>query len=389
MSGLWTVFSKEVKDNLRDRRTVLSSLGMALLSPVLFMWLMSFVLEQAISDLEESVDLAVVGADNAPNLMAFLESNNVSPGEGPEDPEQAVKDRDHDVVLIIPDEYGERFESGTPATLRLVYDSSRAKDSEKDYRRVRGLIRGYSQQVGNLRLQVRGINPAITRPIQVDSTNVASPSARAVSLLGVIPYFVIFSVFMGGFYLAIDTTAGEREQGSLEPLLAQPVARATLALGKLLATAVFSAATLVLVLVAFSYAIEFVPLEQIGMSVEFGLDKVGTLFLGVLPLVLLAASFMMIIASFTKSFKEAQTYLTFVILVPTMPLLIVAFLAPQPQMSTMAIPSFSQALIINEIIKGESIAPELIGVSVISTLVIGLICSLVAIRLYQREGMLG
>ncbi|MEM1089173.1 MAG: ABC transporter permease [Pseudomonadota bacterium] len=388
MSALQTVFFKEVRDNIRDRRTVLSALGMAVLAPALFMGLMSFVLETTVSDVEKSISLPVVGMELAPNMMAFLRQNNIDPIAGPEDPDAAVSNRDYGVVLVIPENFGESLKAGMPAPLRLVYDSSRTKDSERDYRRVREVLRAYNSVLAGLRLQVRGISPTVVQPLAINVSNVASPSAQAISVLGVIPYFVIFSMFMGGFYLAIDTTAGEREQGSLEPLLAQPVARASLALGKLLATALFSAVTLLLVLLAFSFAIDLVPLEKVGMSVEFGLSKVLRLFATLWPLSLLAAAFMMVVASFTKSFKEAQTYLTVVILVPTLPLMLVAFLAPEATATTMAIPSFSQALIITEGIKGEWVSLPLTLLSMVTTLILGAALAFLAVKLYQREGIL-
>ncbi|MFK7957469.1 MAG: ABC transporter permease [Lysobacterales bacterium] len=388
MSALLTVFFKEVQDNVRDRRTVLSALGMAVLSPALFMGLMSFVLETTVSDAEKGITLPVVGMERAPNLMDFLRQNNVDPVKGPDNPDAAVANRDHGVVLVVPEEFGDSLSAGTPAALRLIYDSSRTKDSERDFRRVRTVLRAYNSTLASMRLQVRGISPAVVRPLAINVSNVASPSAQAVSILGVIPYFVIFSLFMGGFYLAIDTTAGEREQGSLEPLLAQPVSRAALALGKLLATALFSAATLLLVLIAFSFAIDLVPLDKVGMSVEFGLSKVLRLFSVLWPMSLLAAAFMMVVASFTKSFKEAQTWLTMVILIPTLPLMMVMFLAPEANAVTMAIPSFSQALIITEAIKGEWVSLPLTLLSMGCTLVVGILLALLAVRLYQREGVL-
>ncbi|MEM9533007.1 MAG: ABC transporter permease [Pseudomonadota bacterium] len=388
MSAVATVFKKEVQDNLRDRRTVLSALGMAVLSPILFMGLMSFVLETTVSDATKSISLPVIGAEQAPNLIAFLAQNNIDVIEGPEDADAAVRDRVHGVVLEIPEDFGERLTSGAPAPLRLIYDSSRTKDSERGYRRVRDVLGGYNRLVGAMRLQARGVSPQVVNPIAINVSNVATPSARALAVLGVIPYFVIFSLFMGGFYLAIDTTAGEREQGSLEPLLAQPVARAALALGKLLATALFSAATLFLVLLAFSVAIGFVPLQKVGMSVEFGFGKVLALWVMLVPMSLLAAAFMTVVASFTKSFKEAQTYLTLVILIPTLPLMMVAFLAPEATAGTMAIPSLSQALIITGGIKGEWVAAPLVGISVATTLLVALILTFVAVWLYQREAIL-
>ena len=389
MNPVLTVFAKEVTDNLRDRRTLLSSLGIAAGGPILFMALISFILDTVIADVEAPIEVAVVGAEFAPNLIGLLERNGVVVSPGPTDPEQAVADRRHEVVMIIPPNFADAWGSGRPAGVRLVYDSARQATSARDHQRLSALLGAVSTQTAALRLQARGIDAAILQPLAVRNSNVATPAARATSALGMIPYFLIFSVFIGGFYLAIDTTAGERDLGSLEPLLTLPVSRDALAMGKLCATALFSLVTLVLSTCAFAIAIDLVPLEELGMTVNFDLRTVVRIILGVAPLALLAAAVMMVVASFTNSFKEAQSWLSPTILIPTMPLLLVGFLSPQPSVLTMSIPSLGQALLVFEAIKGAPVVPEHIAASVLSTLALGVLATLLALRLYRREGLLG
>lgn len=389
MSAIGTVFAKEVRDNLRDRRTLISSLSVAGGGPILFLALISFILDTVISDVEEPVELAVIGAEHAPNLIARLERNNVRVVAGPEDPVAAVETREHDLVLEIPASYAEAWVEGRPAGLRLVYDSSRQASSERDYRRVSGLLQQISGETAAMRLQARGVDARVMRPIAIRSSDVASPAARATRALSMIPYFLVFAVFMGGFYLAIDTTAGERDLGSLEPLLTLPVSRDSLALGKLAATAVFSLITLVLATCAFAVAVDLVPLQEMGMTVNFDAATVLRIIVSVAPLALLASAIMMVVASFTKSFKEAQSWLSPTILVPTMPLLVVGFLSPQPSVSTMLVPSLSHALLINEAVKGAPLVPLHLAVSAASTLVYGVLAAIIALRLYRREALLG
>jgi len=383
------VFAKEVRDNLRDRRTLISALGVAGGGPILFLALISFVLDTVIADVEEPVELAVIGAEHAPNLIARLERNNVVVVPGPDDPVAAVEAREHDLVLEIPASYAEAWMEGRPAGLRLIYDSSRQASSERDHRRVSALLQQISTETAALRLQARGVDASIMRPIAIRDSDVASPAARATTALGMIPYFLVFAVFMGGFYLAIDTTAGERDLGALEPLLTLPVSRDALALGKLAATALFSLLTLVLSTCAFALAMDLVPLEEMGMVVNLDAPTVLRIIVSVAPLVLLASGIMMVVASFTNSFKEAQSWLSPTILVPTMPLLLVAFLSPQPSVLTMLVPSLSHALLINEAVKGAPLDLLHLGVSAGSTLLYGVLVTLVALRLYRREGLLG
>ncbi|HEY5644578.1 MAG TPA: ABC transporter permease subunit, partial [Pseudomonadales bacterium] len=216
----------------------------------------------------------------------------------------------------------------------------------------------------------------------------ASPAARALTVLATLPYLLVLVVFMGGFYLAIDATAGEREHGSLEPLLCQPVSRSQLVLGKICSASLFSAASLVLFLLSLTIALPFAPLHRIGMSLEIGLVKCLAIFAVTIPLMVFGAAVLTTAASFAKSYKEAQTYLTLVVLVPTLPLILTQLTNVEPSAWLMLVPSLSQSLLIGQLIIGEAIQP---GHLVISLLATGLVAAGVvrlAILLYSRERIL-
>src|SRR5690606_5649109 len=119
------------------------------------------------------------------------------------------------------------------------------------------------------RLLARGIDPSVIQPMKLQRLDVATPAGRALLILGMLTYFCFMSMLVGGFYLAVDSTAGERERGSLEPLLSLPVTRAALIGGKMLATAVFMSLSLLLTLFAFVVVLRFIPLEALGMSANF------------------------------------------------------------------------------------------------------------------------
>ena len=219
--------------------------------------------------------------------------------------------------------------------------------------------------------------------------DVSTSSGRAGILLGMMSYFFIFSLLMGGMYLAIDATAGERERGSLEPLLSLPVTRDQLMLGKIAATCLFMALSLTLSLVTFFFALKFMPFEELGMTPNFSPSVVLAAFLVLSPMILLGAAVMTLVASFTKSYKEAQTWLSVVLIAPTMPILIVSILTLRPRFEFMFVPSLSQHLLLVDMIKNEPLAPLHVGVSVLSTLAIGAVLTLICARLYRREGLLG
>lgn len=387
-----TVFKKEVLDNFRDRRTLISALLMGpLFGPLLFAFVINLSIERSLSDVDKTLDLPVIGSENASNLMRYLQSRNIDVVAGPSDREaalDAVRTGTHDVVVIVPAEYGQQLADGIPARVELISDQANAQAGRKA-RRVRDALRGYSRQIAALRLSARGVSPSVMRPLNIDNVDLSTPSGRSAILLGMMSYFFIFALLMGGMYLAIDTTAGERERGSLEPLLALPVTRDQLILGKIAATCVFMALSLALSLGSFFFALKFIPLQQLGMTPNFGPDVLLAAFLILSPFILLGAAVMTLVASFTKSYKEAQTWLSVVLLAPTLPILIVSILTLRPRLEFMFVPSLSQHLLLVDMVKNEPLNALHVGISVTSTLAIGAVLTWLCARLYRREGLLG
>ena len=392
MGTIFTVFIKEIVDNIRDRRTLASALIMGpIFGPVLFSFIINLSVERSLESAENTLELPVIGQEYAPNLLSYLSSRNIDAIDGPEDMNaamDAVKTGAHDVVLVIPEEFGEQLADMVPAKVEIVADQAN-NDAERDARRVRNALRRYNQQLAGLRVVARGINPMALRPLNIDEVDVSTPSGRSAMLLGMMSYFFIFAALMGGMYLAIDTTAGERERGSLEPLLSLPVTRDQLILGKIGATCLFMTLSLALSLVAFYFALDFMPLEKLGMTPNFGPGVVLAALAIFLPFILVGSALMTLVASFTKSYREAQTWLSVVLIAPTMPILIVSILMLRPRTEFMFIPSLSQHLLLVDMVKNEPINALHVAISVVSTLVIGLILTGICARLYRREGLLG
>ena len=392
MRTLLTVFAKEVVDNFRDRRTLASALIMGpLFGPVLFAFVINLSIEQSLGDMDRTMTLPVVGQQHAPNLMNYLRSHNIDVVDGPADRDAAVlavTTGEQDVVVIVPDGFGEQLADTVPAKVELISDQANTQ-AERDARRVRGALHSYSQELATMRLVARGVSPLVLRPIHVDEIDVSTPSGRSAILLGMMSYFFIFALLMGGMYLAIDTTAGERERGSLEPLLSLPVTRDQLMLGKIAATCVFMAVSLLLSLCSFFVALKFMPLEQLGMTPNFGPMVVVAAFFVLAPFILLGASLMTLVASFTKSYKEAQTWLSIVLVAPTLPILVVSILTLRPQLEFMFVPSLSQHLLLVDMIKNEPVNLLHVAISASSTLAIGAALTWICARLYRREGLLG
>ncbi len=393
MSAFWVVWSKECIDNLRDRRTLLSSLSLALLGPIFFIGIMSLVLSEAIEDQDDAVRISIAGSANAPELIRYLESHNtevdaieaLSGGAA----RNLVKSGEHDLVLVIPADFGMRLRAGQMTTPTLVYDTSELGSAPQRARRVERMLETYGRTIGVLRLQLRGIDPTLIQPLLVDRVDVASNAEQALKLLGMAPYFILLGAFMGGFYLAIDTTAGEREQGSLEPLLSQPVSRTALVLGKIAATCTYTAVSLVLMLVGFYIGLPLVPLDRIGLALDFTLMNFIGIFVLMLPLTWFSAALLTVVASLAKTYKEAQTYLSFLIMVPTLPIMFTQLFGVESTPWMMLIPSLAQSLLMTSLMTNDAVAWTDITLSMVSTALLAVLLTWFAIRLYNKERVLG
>ncbi|MDB6010929.1 MAG: hypothetical protein JWL65_3179 [Gammaproteobacteria bacterium] len=392
MGAIFTVFLKEFRENLRERRTLLSAMILGpLLGPLLFAGGLSLSIERGTVKNDRPVLLAVAHTERAPNLLAFLHQYgvNIKPvGVDAEGARQAIREHRETLVLLITDHFGEKLGSGEPAPLELYADSSDASNG-RDVTRVRLLLEQYGALVARLRITARGVNPLVLSPIVLQNIDVSTPASRSVLVLGTLSYLILLTMLMGGMYLAIDTTAGERERGSLEPLLTVPVKREHLIYGKILATCAYMALSLILTVTAFAIALQFVGLEQFGMTLNFGPLVALEVVLFSLPLVPLGAALMTIVAAFTRSYREAQTYLGLVLLIPTLPLVLASMLGLRPTARLMAVPSLSQHFLITSLLRDEPVSAGYLTLSVVVTLAVGAMLMLVAGRLYDREALLG
>ncbi len=387
MNPFLTVLAKECTDNIRDYRSVFSSLSVALLGPLLVVGLLIFVLDKTLRDYEEPIAFTLIGADHAPSLVAYLRANNtqVDQREPVEDPSTLIELGEAEIILVIQPNYGERYAEGLQNQLALFFDSSSYSSGRRDLATLDRLIERYSDTIGTLRLRYRGIQPGLIRPIQTRKIDVSSPADRALMIFSSIPYLLMLVIFTGCFYLAIDATAGERERGSLEPLLTQPISRFQLVLGKVIAAAAFSLLNLIVFLISLYFALQLVPFESIGMSLELNLLQLIMIIAITSPLTLFAASLLTIVSAFSKSYKEAQTYLSFVIIIPTLPLIITQIVGIEPSLGSMFVPSLGQSILISQIIKGEAVSYINILLSVCATLSITLLLLIQAVKMYQRE----
>ena len=392
MRGLGVVYLKELRDALRDRRSVLTALLFAPLGmPLMSGGAIYLMVEERWQEATAPLSVPVVGGAAAPHLMAQLEADGIEPDLDAYADRAglaaAVKAGQVDAGVVIAEDFGAALQSGAPARVWVLHDSSQATAAVPSMR-LKGIINDYGRTLGGGRLLLRGVNPALARPITTLEQDLSTPQGRSILLFGVMTYFLLFVTFMGGSQVAVDTTVGERERGSLEPLLAMPVSGGALVAGKLFATTTFMVIALAVCVATFAVATRWLPLAEAGMTANMGLANSVGIWLVVAPFALLAASVIKLVASFAKTTKEAWTYSSLCVLVPTLPIIYLQIKPMQASLPAMLVPSLSQHLLTTALVKGEDLVPTHVLASVVSTAAIAAVLGAVAASRYRRGRLL-
>lgn len=306
LPSVMVVARKELTDGFRDRRSIYTILFSALFGPLLIAFMYSQFATQ--KKAAEEIRLPVVGGGFAPLLVNWLgQQSGVEIAPGPPDPETAVRNGKAEVVLVIKKDFAADFSESRPAPVQVFSDSTRQSAAPK-VRRLTLLLSRFNAETGGLRLIVRGVSPQVASPLKVEDVDVANSQQRAAMLLNVILMFLTMAVLTAGMQIATDSTAGERERGSLEPLLLNPVPRWQLIGGKWLAAAVAAFVGMVATLVITALMMSRLPLEELGVRFHFGTATMLLLIVAMAPLVLMAPAVQVYLSCFAKSFKEAQSY---------------------------------------------------------------------------------
>ncbi len=314
---VWAVFRTEWVNALRDRRALTSILLVPVMGPLMLFMMVAFVSGIAASTAE--VDLPMIGAERAPQLVASLAEQGITVTPAPDDARARVHAGELSLLAEVDEAFDEDLRAGQAATVRVYVDESDRRAAPlADH--VERHILGYGARLGALRLIARGVHPAVGRPVAVTVIDVGDKGHPLLAnLLGLIPLFLLLAAFAGGLSTAIDTTAGERERQSLESLLLTPTPRWALAVGKWLCTSLIGYATVALSLAGFFIAVRRTDSAALGVPLDLSPTTVLALLAYMLPVAMMAAALMMLAASFSRSFKEAQSWATVLIFLPVAP----------------------------------------------------------------------
>ncbi len=354
LGGAWHVFVKEWRDALRDRRTlavvVLSSVA---LGPALLVALSTLV--SSLETRAERREIWMSGAEHAPTLVNFIERQGFALRAAPVDHErQQLEQQLQDAVVVVAAGFEAELAAGLAPRVQVLSRSADAR-SQTSAARAEQLLAAFAQDQAQWRLAWRGVAPLSLQAVQVQAHDLADPAARALQFTGVLPFFVLMAMLYGALTAALDTTAGERERGSLEPLLMNPTPVAALVLGK------WAAVTAVALLIALLSVFSFLPgqwllrSETLAALFRFGPAE-GLRFLVVLaPLGAALSALLMAVAMRCASVREAQAHASVVLLVAS-----VLPLASLLQQGAEAgwhlwVPVLAQVTLMNRVLRGEAL----------------------------------
>lgn len=347
-----TVYLKEVRDGLRDRRTALMVLIASMLTgPVTLVLVAHFI-----SGLEEKsaiLSVRIHGAEHAPALVNFLQRNDVAIARAPDDYEARVREGRLDAVIVVPDDFQERWLSGDEAQLQVVYDDSRT-ESGPATRQAERLLHAFNRETGMLRMIARGVSPDLAEPVKVEHVNTATPRQKGAFLLFLIPMFALLSPLLGGMTIAIDSTAGERERGSLEPLLANPVPLGQIVVGKWLAAWTFATGVACLTLGGFAVAASLYAERKLAALMAFGAPELAAFVAVAIPFAAMTSALQLLICTYGRSYREAQTYVSYLATVISFVPVIVLFTGLKDQRWELAVPVLGQQAVLARVVRGDA-----------------------------------
>jgi sodium transport system permease protein len=366
----WTIYRKEIVDALRDRRTLLTVLASSVLMGPLVLLAISALVASLEANAEQR-EVAIAGIERAPTLVNFIARQTYTAKPAPADYEQRLRKATlADAVVVVPPDFEAALVRGDAPIVEIVADSANQR-SQASAARVARLLDGFSRERALLTLALRGVSPDALEPVRVAERDLASTQTRATQITGMLPFFVLMAVLTGALNAALDTTAGERERGSLEPLLMNPAERWVLVLGKWGAVASVGMLIAVLACTSFLPGQWLLRSDTLAAMFQYGVRELLLFLVVLLPFAAAASALLMAVAIRCKTFKEAQASTTVVMLAASLLPLINVFSLGEESAWYLWVPALAQNVLMTHVLKGEALgadrlAPPLLVCAVIA-----------------------
>lgn len=384
LATMWTVLCKELRDISRDRRTLALTLFLGpILFPALILGSGSLAEKRARTQQQQVLEVPTIGREHAPNLVGYLATRGIKVVEAPEDLADALREQRVDVGLRISDSYAEDWRNGRPALVEVMLDSSQ-RDASIPAGRLTTALAAYGGEVGSLRLLARGIDASVASPLSIGSLDVVTPDAkRGLMLSLLLPYFLIITAFLGGAALVLDATAGERERQSLEPLLATPAPRGAIVSGKIAAACALGLVSLLLSLLAIKFSAMLGPAS--ARNLDISMLTIGKLLFVLLPMLFIGTALLTLLAASAKSLKEAQSHMSWLMLLPMVPTIMLMVSPVKTQLWQFAVPFLAQNQLLLKVIRHEPISAQVWAVYLGAGLGLAALLWFGAVRRYHQE----
>ena len=389
MSAIFIIMWKEIRDNLRDKRSLFFALLFGpFLMPALIMGPLVVNAGKHAEYNDSGRTLYVHGGDKAPNLLSYLKSKNLDAKEIESDFSNRIIEGEIQLVLEISDNYADKLLQGYPARITIHYQKE-DRESQSFFWQVRGELDGYGRMLASSRMLIRGFDESLLRPIDIAENDLSEDAFGAGFIANLIMYLVFFSTMMGGFYLAVDTTAGERERLSLEPLLSLAITRTQVALGKYFAIFAFCLVSFILPIISVAIWLSFLPDSFFDSTSPPSLVTYLKLAIISFPVCFLMTGILMASASYAKSIKEAQTQMGIAMMIPMAPFFAVQFLDIKSDTVVNATPILSQYLLAGKIMEDSSYSLAAALPGAMTSFVLGGVFIAAAIHLFTQDRILG
>jgi sodium transport system permease protein len=398
LRNIGIVYRKELIDSLRDRRTLVSMIAV----PLLLMPLLTIgmgVLSASIvgQAMEEIPKVMILGGEDSPGVRAELQKlDTVRIVPTNSDYAEEIAAKQIRAAVEIPEGFDAKLAAGESMNVKIyMYEGDLKSGFGAD--RLQKFFRDLRDRAVRERLEAKGLPENLIRPFEIRQQNVAPAEKVGGAILGgLVPYFVILLCLTGAMYPAMDLTAGEKERGTIETILCSPVSRTHLVLGKFLMVLTASIATAILSMssMAVSFAVGKKMLSGMGngrldaaLQITLTWKAIVSVFIMVLPLAVLFSAALLAISLFSKSFKEAQSYISPLMIIVVLPA--VAAVLPGVELSAglSLIPVLNTSLVSKEIMSG-TYHWKYIALIFGSSCVYAAMAIAIAVKLFQREDVL-
>jgi sodium transport system permease protein len=386
--GWWrrvtVVAGKELVDHFRDRRSLVLALLYPLLGPFLLGGSLYVAGNILTADSEvQALRLPALGIEHAPAFVDYLAEREIELVPAARSPAAMVREGEAPISFEIPPQAAaqDRF------TLRIYVDFANL-DNLQVSSQVANIIADYNRHRAEEMAHAAGLREDFLVTVDIDQISVSRPPNMAVFLYNLMPPLILFMIFLAGVHVSIDMTAGERERGSLEPLLITPVERSAVLLAKAIVGFLMTALNMAVNLAGFRVLLWLAAAAHEHMSAPPEVGTFVAIYLIALPLMALAVALQVAIALISRSMKEAQIYLGLLPLVPALPGMILVFSPLRPSDALAAVPLLGQLTLFNQLVAGEPVALLHVLLGVATTTALTALVFWHAAHLFQREKLL-